>query len=111
MHGLVGGVRQVRCRLGERLYGACSSRSTEGRVVLLTRRIPALDPLLHVPRVVVQTRDRPCGTCLAERKAVDPNSSGYKALDSRPLLFMAALVQCAVQVGVLLRETAHGNGG
>ena len=111
MDGLVGGFRQVCCRVGERLCGARGSRSTEGRLVLLLRRIPALNLLLHVPRLVVQTLDRPCGTCVAERKAVGPYSRGYQALDRRPLLYVAALGQCAVQVGVLLRETTHGNGG
>ena len=111
MNGLVGGVRQVRCWVGERLCGTCGPRSAEGRLVLLLCRVAVLHLLLQVPSLLIQPLDRIYSTQLVSGQTVGAQSGSNKPLDCRLLLGLAALDQRPVQVSVLLRETAHGEGG
>ena len=111
MNGLVGGVRQVRFWVGERLCGTCGPRSAEGRLVLRSCRVAVLHLLLQVPSLFIQPLDRICSNQLVSGETVGAESGSNKPLDRRPLLGVAAVDQRPMQVSVLLRETAHGEGG
>ncbi len=83
------------------------SRSAEGSLVLVLRRLAALDFLLHIPCLLVQALDFTRCDGDGCRHAVRVQSDGDEALNGCPLLDRVLCSEGAVQVPVLLRETAH----